>query len=476
MSSDSGVRIDKQLVSSLELRNRHFRLDPSNYAEEVESIRRHLKTLGVETPTISGLQGFKEVTLPNRFTRVFMENSAYGVPMIGTSSMLMARLPDNARIQISSSKGKHQLLVRKGDILLSRSGSVGSVILCGNSYTTFAASDDCLRLRFTWEVAGFVTAYLESQIGRVLLTRDGHGKVIRHLKERDIKNLRIPAVNPVMLARINNLRTKAAEVLDEARTAIETAETIIKQSFTFLGRSVKREKWLNIESGSFVTGIALTTENRLDPHYLEPRAASLREWGSKVEGEKLGQIADVWGVSRFKRHRADKGHGTPLYSSADIMRARISPSAHLSASRNETPVRRCIVQEGDILVCCSGALGGIVGRAVIAGKALSGQAVSQHALRVRVTNPKYEAEYVAAVLSSRQYGYPLMTSLRHGKDVPEIDSARLKRIPIPLLSSELQHKIAASMRVFKNKLDEYNNLFEKAQSVLALELEWKDPD
>jgi type I restriction enzyme S subunit len=109
-------------------------------------------------------------------------------------------------------------------------------------------------------------------------------------------------------------------------------------------------------------------------------------------------------------------------------------------------IEKCKVDRGTILIPCSGALGGILGRLSVATEMLAGKAVSQHAVRIQVFDPDFLPGYVAAFLGSRQVGYPLITALRHGKDVPEIEPDALAALPIPQLRRDQQQKIEDLMK------------------------------
>ena len=51
--------------------------------------------------------------------------------------------------------------------------------------------------------------------------------------------------------------------------------------------------------------------------------------------KKLGEIADVISVARFKRHylEEENENSIGLYSSSDIVRARLTPSKYISRGR-----------------------------------------------------------------------------------------------------------------------------------------------
>ncbi len=156
----------------------------------------------------------REIYLPKRFSRIY---ASEGVSMLGTSSMLMTQLPENLKVKITGNVNNSPLRIMPGDILISRSGTVGTSVLCGDSYNGFIASDDCIRLRVHKNIRGYIATYLKSYLGKTMLTKDSHGKVIKHLKTDDIKNTLIPLIDRKELSRINEKMLNWVKLIDTRR-------------------------------------------------------------------------------------------------------------------------------------------------------------------------------------------------------------------------------------------------------------------
>ena len=209
-----------QIVSSLDAITRKYRLDPSQYYAKTELIIRLCKTHGIKLLSLKETGHLIEVYLPNRFTRLYTKDVKLGVPMIGTSSMLNLRLPQDMRIFLRNIRNADKLYINDGDILVSRSGTVGTCVLCGKSYEGFIASDDCIRLRVDSDLQGYITAYLKSQYGYALITRDAHGKVIKHLKPEDLENLQIMMFDENSIISINGKMLQSKMLYDESLSLI----------------------------------------------------------------------------------------------------------------------------------------------------------------------------------------------------------------------------------------------------------------
>lgn len=449
---------DVQLVSSLDAMNRKFRLDPSQYNVETERIIRSCKERHLKLTTLTDVGCVDEVYLPNRFSRKYTQNINEGVPMIGTSSMLNLKLPITDRIFINDLKSPADLYVRDGDILVSRSGTVGVTVLCGKSYEKFVASDHCIRVRINKKYRGYVTAYLMSDLGQALLTKNSHGKVIKELVPEDITHLPIMIFSSEAIERINSKILRSVEIYDECRKTLDEVEQLLNEVVGHL-----KPKQIPEFSSSIIAYTDLI-QGRLDPHLYNTHSRYLIKEIERGEYKRLNECVNIWGVPRFKRHYLNSGsdRGIGLFSSSDIVRAYLSPSKFISKKMNSQNIDNCVIDKDTILIPCSGTYGGILGRGVLAGKVLEGQAVTQHVLRMTKKNNILDYYYIAAFICSNNYGYSLITSRRFGKDIPEISPDSLNNIPIPIISEAMQKRIGCLFKNANELQDEANILEHQA--------------
>jgi len=454
-----------QIVSSLDAITRKYRIDPSQYYAETELIIRLCKTHGIKMLPLNETGHLKEAYLPNRFTRLYTKEIKLGVPMIGTSSMLNLRLPQDMRIFLRNIRNADKLYINDGDILVSRSGTVGTCVLCGKSYKGFVASDDCIRLRISSDLQGYVAAYLKSQYGHALITRDAHGKVIKHLKPDDLENLQIMMFDEKSVTEINDQMLRSKNLYDDSRQLLSEIDSLLDECLGHIIPELQPESNYNI-----IAATALRM-NRLDPHMYDSYSNYLLTEIVRYGSIPLEDIAVPWVVPRFKRNYLDEKNpnAAPLFSSSDIVRANFSASKFISKKLNARNISLCKVEKDYILIPCSGAYGGILGKGILAGTLLDGKAMSQHVLRIkeRPDNKSMDFFYVAAFLCSYKFGYPLITATRFGKDIPELDPEALKSIPIPNIPQELQVRIGTMFKAARS-LQEEANSFENA-AISAIE-------
>ena len=454
--------VEPVIVSSIDAVSRKYRLDPSQYNADVEKIIRHCAKNNITLKSLKDLGWIRETYLPNRFSRSYTGSNVLGTIMVGTSSMLDMKLPRDMRIFLNEMKNADDLYIEDNDILISRSGTVGTSTLCGASYRGCVASDDCIRLRCDIEHVGFVSAYMKTKIGLTLLAKDSHGKVIKHLKTEDVENLKIPQFDKATIRKVNDKMLSAKDAFDLARHSYEQVEVMLEK---YLGKLVPPQ-FLNCSVVPFGS-LKLT---RLDPHMYDPYSNFVtHEIIRSNDFKKLGEIADVISVARFKRHylEEENENSIGLYSSSDIVRARLTPSKYISRVLNKKNIKDCAVQEGDILIPCSGAYGGILGKGIMAGKNLSGKPISQHVLRiVKKDDSEIKFDFVAAYLCSFTFGYPLITATRFGKDIPELDPSAIREIPIPYIENKMQQEIGQAYRKAIELQERGNALEAEAEQII----------
>ena len=439
-------KYDEQIniIASIDTMSRKMRLDPSQYNVETQRIIRNCKNHGIPLYKMAELDCIDEIYLPNRFSRNYTHNKKTGVPMIGTSSMLNLRLPDDDRIYITKIRNSEELFVRAGDILVSRSGTVGTSVLCGNSYTDYVASDHCFRLRVSENLRGYIAAYLQTKYGLALLVKDAHGKVIKELTDDNLRELPIMYFTEYV-EEINSQMIQASYLYDEARGIIRIIEEKLYEEFSGLIPKVTDDN-VNILS---YTSLVI---NRIDPHMYNFYSNYIFREILKGEYRLLGDVAEVWGTARFKRHYLEKNNpnSVGLYSSSDIVRANLSPSKYISKKLNAKDLKKCKIDKNTVLIPCSGTYGGIMGHGMLAGGQMDGKAITQHVLRVGPKESDMDFYYLAAFLCSSEWGYHLITATRFGKDIPEIDPDVIKRIPIPFIDKKKQEEIGS---LFKKSVE-----------------------
>lgn len=121
-----------------------------------------------------------------------------------------------------------QLKIEEGDILISRSGTIGKVTYATKDLAEkYLISDDLVRIRVKdSELRAYLLAYFTSQTALSLMLLDEYGSVQQHLQPRHIQEMLIPVpddwtmVSDVIAA--GNRFIDAMEQMSMADRAIRT--------------------------------------------------------------------------------------------------------------------------------------------------------------------------------------------------------------------------------------------------------------
>lgn len=184
---------------------------------------------------------FKYINIASVAKRIFVGNRAKrnyvddGIPFLSSSDMMLFN-PKRYAKQISKrTPNLDSLLVNKNDILISRSGTVGNVVLVGDDLVNSAVSEHALRLEIdsTKMSPEYIFCYLKTKQGKTYMEASAFGSVIITLNEELIGNIEVPILNEIDSETIISKIKIYIEKLDSAtfkeNQAIQLVEKKIEQ-------------------------------------------------------------------------------------------------------------------------------------------------------------------------------------------------------------------------------------------------------
>ena len=147
----------------------------------------------------SGIQIFKGPRLKTENLLVESENEGSNVvPYYTPSAVLQDRRDsikwmDLARATPSQLKRFNQVIVDEGDILITRSGTIGRVALALTNLAGAIVSDDMIRVRIRdSSIRLYVYSFLRTADAQNQMLRNEYGAVQQHLEAHHIANIRLP--------------------------------------------------------------------------------------------------------------------------------------------------------------------------------------------------------------------------------------------------------------------------------------------
>lgn len=203
---------------SVRLSKMSGRLDASYHVPLVDTIIEHLKRYAEEVTTVGDPRISREVILPGRFKRVYVDEG-YGVPFFGGRSIGELDPSDKRYLSFSQhdKKIKEELTIREGMILITCSGTIGKIALVPKHWDNWAMTHDIIRLLPADDLIGYVYIWLQTEYAAKLIEAFAYGSVVRHIEKEHLCKVTIPLLkNHEVQKRINELALEANEKRYEA--------------------------------------------------------------------------------------------------------------------------------------------------------------------------------------------------------------------------------------------------------------------
>lgn len=216
---------------SVKLSNMAGRLDASYHVPIVDAITAHLQKYAEEVTTVGDKRISKEVILPMRFKRVYVDEG-HGRVLFGGKQLY--ELDPSGKKYLSVAK--HEKLFKKLEVsqnttLITRSGTIGKVALVPKHWEHWIPSDHIIRVvPANNEIAGYLNSFLSSDYGYQLITRFTYGSVVDEIDDTHVSNIPVPLLkDKAVQKQINDLALEASQKRYEAYTLEQQALHIMDE-------------------------------------------------------------------------------------------------------------------------------------------------------------------------------------------------------------------------------------------------------
>ena len=376
-----------------------------------------------------------------KFSRTWVDDAEYGIPFLGSSTMLAAvlsNLPLLQRKYAESPKLSH-LKLQQGTTLISCSGTIGRTIYTRSEMEGMWSSQHIMKVvpDRSKIKPGYLYAYLSSKFGIPLITSGTYGAIIQHIEPHHITNILVPRLDKKIEEKIHNLvdkasacRTKASEIALEAVKMLES-----KASLPGLQK-------VNASTPFCVTQISsLQIMNRFDAFYHSTYHSEALDdyFSNSIPTINLQSFAkNIVEPPRLKRPKVDDpDFGVPFFGTSALMQ--IEPEMSYFIAKNHPSTSDFIIDRLSVLVPRSGQLSGIIGTAVLPFGPLIGGAVSEDAIRINCQTEE-DAGFVYVALTSL-YGLRQLKARAYSSSIPHLDVHQIGQVIIPRLTSQQTQEI-----------------------------------
>jgi type I restriction enzyme S subunit len=389
---------------------------------------------------------------PGRFKRIYSE-SVNGIPFFLPSQLTDIHPKPDKYISSITNCDLSELRLRKGDLLLTRSGTIGSLSLVSATLENTVFSDDVIRITTGKEAdCGFLYAYLKSKIGETILQTNGYGSVITHIEPEHLADIPVPNPPDSIKKEIHDFIIRSFDLRDESNELIVKATGLLVNELNLPPvHEIKTKRFNNrIDVDNYSVKLS-NLNGRLDGSYHIPLAKAITEHLRK-HAEELISVGDkrisktIILPGRFKRVYVEEGQGRVFFGGKQLFELDPSNKKYLSLTKHSKRIKAELeITENTLLITRSGT----VGKVIITPKHWEHWIASDHIIRVVPLNNDV-AGYLFIFLSS-VYGNSLIRRYTYGSVVDEIDDNHVAQIPFPLLRNKSVQKEINEIALEANK-------------------------
>jgi type I restriction enzyme S subunit len=227
---------------TVRLSNLSGRLDGSYHVPIVNAMADHLKKFSDELITVGDKRVSKEIILPGRFKRIYVEEGQGRVFFGG--KQLFELDPSNKKylsLAKHSKRIKDELEISENTILITRSGTVGKVVIAPKHWEHWIASDHIIRVvPANDNIAGYIYIFLSSVYGYHLIKRYTYGSVVDEIDDYHVSQIPFPLLKDKSIQNeINKLALEANKMRYEAYVLEQMALNIINDEVIYAKKGIK---------------------------------------------------------------------------------------------------------------------------------------------------------------------------------------------------------------------------------------------
>jgi type I restriction enzyme S subunit len=454
------MSLDFLRVGSIYLREDEKRLDAGYYALAVRACWELEKTRWPLRP----LGEIAHIFYPDRFKRPYAPKGK-GVPFVGSREMFFWPLKPRDFLYGTLDDWR-DLAVKRSWVLVSRSGTVGQVLLTDRFLERVAVTEHAIRLDPKGDSAGgFLYAFLRSRFGGGLLEGTQFGAVVKEIEPHQIASFPIPDLPEKLQRRIHAKMLRALTLRERGSCLLKKAERLLYELLGLPDPETIKPGYLPNPSGTKVRAFAIRRselEGRLDGSYHLPEVESFLQ-ALKTGKYPLTPLEDLTEYiripPRFKRHYVDPDKGISFVRPSDLATVRVLERRYIAKWTPELSEAR--LQLHEVLVSRSGSIGDIG----LVTESWAGWVGSDDLAHVAAKESLSHPGYLYAFLAS-PYGQAQIQREIYGGVIDHLEVEHLAGIAIPKAPLEIQESIGKRVLQAFSLRDRANALEEEAVAEL----------
>lgn len=215
---------------SIKLSDLEGRLEGSYHTPLIKVIEKYINKKAI-VKKLNSEDITEKIILPGRFKRIYVEKGN-GKVFLGGKEINQLDPSGKKFLSIKhySDKLIRDIAIEKNDVLVTRSGTVGRVMIAPEHWQNWISSDHVIRISSKESYHGLIFTWLASEYGKELMKRQIYGSVVDEITDKQLGDVVVPIFKEDIINNsILNLINKANELRYQAYKQEQKAVEIMNR-------------------------------------------------------------------------------------------------------------------------------------------------------------------------------------------------------------------------------------------------------
>lgn len=341
------------------------------------------------------------------------------------------------RVEKQLNEIPRKILVRRGDLLMSRKGTPGITTLATKLEERGIIGTEIIKITLKKDskiLPEFLFSFLNHKLGLNQILSKLTGTVSRGINHPSLKSIRIPNVSH---KKQRLIASKVKDIFEKhvlAVSKIEKAKVIFENALNINHQEIDEEKTYKVDSNNLTD---ILTPKFYYPKYLN----TIKALKKKFKVLKLRDIADIQrgnevGSENYRKYLDKNNSDVPFIRTSDLANYEIDSYPDYYIDREIHKGLEQDLKAGDIVYTKDGKIGLT---AVLTG--VDKCILASGLARLRIIRD-LDPYYVFLVLSTNIGYYQALQRITIAATLPHLQQDRLAEIEIPVMSSQIQKQIS----------------------------------
>ena len=335
-------------VNVQEVIDSDYRLTASMYSNDGRQARKDLiEKCKWDTVYLCGENGLATAYYGTRFRRIYVDKQAFPIYQPAQINELYPK--PSAYISHSTQTDIDALRVKRGQVLLTCSGTIGNCTYVRNTLHNLIFSHDVIRIE-PKAYNGFIYAFLKSKTGFSIVNTNNYGAVIEHIEPENLNHIPIPNPPSTLKQEIHSLIEESFRLRDESNELMDEAQILLKTVLQLPSIEAFHERAEQFDNMASVLNYSVSSSevvDRLDGSFYVPIVKAIEQHIARTAREvvKTGDphiCESVILPGRFKRVYVEKGSGVPFIGGKQIFELDPNKKKYLSLTQHGNRIRDLI--------------------------------------------------------------------------------------------------------------------------------------